>query len=369
MKKITWSCNLDASGYSSCARSYIKALFLNNNCEVNVIANNVAKNINLTGLDFDDLNFFSKLYVGKKESFRNLVQHTVPDRFIFGENNIIYTITELICPKRWTKICNKIDLIMTASSFSKQKMIESGFEENRIEIIPHCHDLSMWNPEIKPLNIKNLKDFNFVFVGDYTPRKNGDFLIESFLKAFEGNKNVSLTIKGYFNSFSKEDQIKLFKRIKSIINNSYIQEDKRPSVFFYGEPISEKIMSRFMNSFDCLVSPHRGEGWGLALSQMMALGKPVIGTNYSGNLHFMNSNNSFLIDIKGFENVCKEMVLINPNYEGCKWPIIDQDSLIDQMRFVYNNKQKSEEITLNGQKYIHDNFSFEKISNLILDKI
>ena len=47
---------------------------------------------------------------------------------------------------------------------------------------------------------------------------------------------------------------------------------------------------------DCYVSLHRSEGLGLTMAEAMAIGKPVIGTAYSGNLDFMTSKNSFLVD-------------------------------------------------------------------------
>ena len=49
---------------------------------------------------------------------------------------------------------------------------------------------------------------------------------------------------------------------------------------------------------DAYVSLHRAEGLGLGLAEAMALGKPVIGTGYSGNLEFMNEGNSLLVDYR-----------------------------------------------------------------------
>ena len=50
-----------------------------------------------------------------------------------------------------------------------------------------------------------------------------------------------------------------------------------------------------MAACDCYVSLHRAEGYGLTMAEAMALGRPVIGTGYSGNLEFMTSENSVLV--------------------------------------------------------------------------
>src|SRR5437773_750002 len=51
-----------------------------------------------------------------------------------------------------------------------------------------------------------------------------------------------------------------------------------------------------MNNCDCYVSLHRSEGFGFTMAEAMLMGKPVIGTAYSGNLDFMTPDNSLLVD-------------------------------------------------------------------------
>ena len=50
-----------------------------------------------------------------------------------------------------------------------------------------------------------------------------------------------------------------------------------------------------MASADAYVSLHRAEGYGLTMAEAMMLGKPVIATGYSGNLEFMDEDNSVLV--------------------------------------------------------------------------
>ena len=54
----------------------------------------------------------------------------------------------------------------------------------------------------------------------------------------------------------------------------------------------------FIESADVVLSPHRAEGFGLALAKAMLLGRPVIATDWSGNTEFMTAENACLIGHK-----------------------------------------------------------------------
>jgi glycosyltransferase involved in cell wall biosynthesis len=49
------------------------------------------------------------------------------------------------------------------------------------------------------------------------------------------------------------------------------------------------------DSCDVIVSLHRSEGLGLSLLEGMSLGKPVVGTAWSGNMDFMGAEDSALV--------------------------------------------------------------------------
>ena len=66
-------------------------------------------------------------------------------------------------------------------------------------------------------------------------------------------------------------------------------ESEGANVVFLDQHISAAEMNALFASADCYISLHRSEGLGLGMAQAMYLGKPVIATNYSGNLEFMNS--------------------------------------------------------------------------------
>lgn len=130
--------------------------------------------------------------------------------------------------------------------------------------------------------------FLFLFVFDYLStiqRKNPVGLIEAFKRAFtpgEGPRLLLKTINGPLRPLAEEEVL--------------WAAHGRPDIHLVDRSLSGGELNRLMAACDCYVSLHRSEGFGLTLAEAMAIGKPVIGTGYSGNLDFMNTENSYLID-------------------------------------------------------------------------
>jgi len=92
-----------------------------------------------------------------------------------------------------------------------------------------------------------------------------------------------------------------------------------------------------MSLSDCYLSPHRAEGFGLTLLEMMRLGKPVIGTAYSGNMDFMTPENSYLLDHK--------LVTLTRDYgpyaRGAVWAEPDIDQAAQLIRTVVEHPEEA----------------------------
>jgi glycosyltransferase involved in cell wall biosynthesis/SAM-dependent methyltransferase len=76
---------------------------------------------------------------------------------------------------------------------------------------------------------------------------------------------------------------------------------------------------------DAYLSLHHADALGLSIAKAMAVGKPAIATAYSGNLHFMTPENSYLVD-------CTPSVRCN----GPVWVDPDLDHAAQLMREVYD---------------------------------
>jgi glycosyltransferase involved in cell wall biosynthesis len=107
-------------------------------------------------------------------------------------------------------------------------------------------------------------------------RKNPEAAIASFLKAFGDSSTAHLVVKTMRSEESPESLVRLRAAAGDHQNISIIDRTMTRDEVFALEA-----------AVDCFVSLHRAEGFGLALAECMLLGKPVIATNWSGNVDFM----------------------------------------------------------------------------------
>jgi glycosyltransferase involved in cell wall biosynthesis len=190
-------------------------------------------------------------------------------------------------PKKWIKIRHWIDEIWVQSDF-----LFNIFKKMSLNVkkIPFQLDIKI-NQKLNREYFKlPEKKFIFLFVFDYKSfyyRKNPEGIVHAFKKAFRNREDVYLLIKTInANLFSKE-------RDRLISLTEFSKNIKIINKFF-----SLTEHHSLLNLCDAYISLHRSEGLGLVMAEAMFLGKPVIATNYSGNLEFMNNKNSCLIKYK-----------------------------------------------------------------------
>jgi len=103
-----------------------------------------------------------------------------------------------------------------------------------------------------------------------------------------------------------------------------------------------------MASCDAYVSLHRSEGFGLTIAEAMAHGKPVIATDYSGNLDFMSEDNSYLVPA----SKVKIPPGCNPYPTGAFWAEPDVEAAALLMQELVLNTDKVAEKARRGQEDI-----------------
>jgi glycosyltransferase involved in cell wall biosynthesis len=137
------------------------------------------------------------------------------------------------------------------------------------------------------------------------------------------------------------------------------------NIVFMDRHISAAEMNSLFISADCYVSLHRSEGLGLGMAHAMYLAKPVIGTGYGGNLEFMNSNNSLLVNYT-MTQLEEES---GPYEKGTRWAEPNVEQAAELMHFLYQNRREAEAIGARGAASVRATLDPTVTSRQILGRV
>jgi glycosyltransferase involved in cell wall biosynthesis len=116
---------------------------------------------------------------------------------------------------------------------------------------------------------------------------------------------------------------------------------------------------------DCFVSLHRSEGFGLGLAEAMYQGKPVIGTDWSGNTDFMNAENSCPVRYS-LERLDQSF---GPYSKGQTWAEPDSDHAAWFMRRLVEDDSYRRRIAAAGQETIRSDYSPRAVGRRYLERL
>lgn len=255
-------------------------------------------------------------------------------------------------PDEWCDTFDLVDEIWVASEFVR-KSIQAKTTKPVI-IIP---------PSIEVVFDTQLtrKDFglpqeSFLFLVAYDvlsnqERKNPMGAIHAFKKAFSpGDMTVGLVIK--INNANHNLNHK--EALKAELNgwkNCYFLEETYPKEKF----------NALLNSIDVYVSLHRSEGFGLIPAEAMYLGKPVIMTNWSGNMDYMTQDNCCPVDFEMIP-VGGKKGIYNSNQV---WVEPDQNQASKFMIKLAQEKNFYNMISKNSRNSIKSLYDIQELSNMI----
>lgn len=261
-------------------------------------------------------------------------------------------------PEQWLKALAYVDEVWVASSFVRTAFSRVG--DKPIVLIP---------PPVAPVDsgmawrdrasIGVPEDaYVFLFVFDFNSvyaRKNPGAIIEAFKAAFpQGDEDVRLIIKTSNGLNHLGDLRDLMRRAES--DSRVMVRDQR---------LGATQMAVLHASSDAYVSLHRSEGFGLTIAESMARGKPVIATNWSGNVDFMDAENSLPIDY--------ELVPVaEGQYPGDvreQWAEPDVRHAARAMRRLAEDRQLGSRLGARARSRLESDYNFERVGKLMADRL
>jgi glycosyltransferase involved in cell wall biosynthesis len=184
------------------------------------------------------------------------------------------------------------DALIVANSRT-ETALPKGYQGKIYEVVESGVDLSIWqqNNEKNTLKSFSNEQVHFVYSGRFVDWKGIQFLLEAFKQVAPKN-NAILHLIG--------DGILRQEIEKTLISSPYFKE----KVTLHGW-LSREESAKIIRQCDVFIMPSLRECGGTAILESMALGLPVIATNWLGPASYLNSTCGILIEPTSKEGFVK----------------------------------------------------------------
>lgn len=362
--KYTAPC-LDYSGYGECSRHDVASL---TGAGVNVTTQ--IPNYTLEHSDYGSLGELCRKLENRALGYQVKIIHTTPNTYPLYFEDDKYHIGRVFwetdkLPLDFSKQVEKCDEIWTGSEYNK-KAIENAGVTKPIYIIPEAIDTSIDFDKVKPYITEADPTYKFYSMFEWTERKNPEALLTAYWQEFTNGEKVSLTIKTYLDNFQPRKKAELDQKIRVIKKG--LRQDKFAPAYIYRQLMDRHQIYRFHKTFDCFVSAHRGEGWGIPQMEAMLMGKPIISTGCGGIHEYISKKEGVILPYK-LVSITGEVR--NPQwYRGDqKWADVSVKDLRKAMRSMYENKKKGVTMGKNARDLVLKSFSTKAVGKIMKHRL
>jgi glycosyltransferase involved in cell wall biosynthesis len=399
------SCPLETmSGYGARSRDIIKALLKYDKYDIKVISQrwgNTAYNVLDPNVNEDkqllDLIWRQPHLPAQPDVW---IQITVPNEFQpIGKYNIGITagIETTVCDPSWLEGLNRMDLNLVSSNHAKTVFEQSSFEqrdkntnqvlkniklEKPVEVLFEGVDLNKYfyiaDDELDGTDLVRSLDeikeeFCYLFVGHWLQgdisedRKNVGYTIKAFLETFKNKKSApALILKTSQVTNSIMDRDEILKKIDAV---KQTVKGNLPNVYLLHGDLDDKDINDLYNhgKVKAMVSLTKGEGFGRPLLEFSLSKKPIIASNWSGHIDFLNPEYNVLVS-GTLTNVHPSAAAKNMILTESQWFTPNDGDVAEAFKNVYDYYKKYSELAKRQAHYAKTNFSFDKMAE-VLDSI
>ena len=323
------------------------------------------------------------------------MQITVPNEFNpVGKYNIGMTagMETTIVHHSWVEGMNRMDINFVSSEHSKQTFLNSIYTKNNeqnqpvgeikiqkpIEVLFEGANLDVYKPVKSNFDLSQMKEsFAYLFVGHWMQgnlgedRKNVGLLVKAFFELFKNKQNApALILKTAVTGASYMGRDQIIDKITQI--KATMGDQRLPNVYLLHGEFSDVEMNEIYNhpKVKAMVSLTKGEGFGRPLLEFSLTKKPILATNWSGHIDFLNSEFTSLIngELKNVDDsaVVKDMIL-----KESQWFTPNPGEIGHYLKDMFKNYKKYAELGKRQAHYSKTNFSWGKMDeklNEYLDK-
>ena len=312
-------------------------------------------------------------------------QISVPNEFQpIGDYNIGFTagIETTTCDPKWVEGLNRMDLNFVSSEHSKEVFLNSKFEQRDsrnnsivgkievnkpIEVLLEGANLSTYLPASSTFNLDSVEeDFAYLFMGHWMQgaigedRKNVGALIHYFLDTFKNKKKTpALILKTSGAGSSYMDRESILNKI-GYIRDSIKDAKSLPNIYLLHGEFTDKEINELYNhkKVKAMINLTKGEGFGRPLLEFSLTKKPIITTNWSGHLDFLNPEYVTLIN-GGLNNVHDSAVVPDIILKESKWFTPNYYEFIHYLKDMFEDYKPYKEKAIRQAYKSKTEFSYE----------
>lgn len=351
------ACFLGPSGLSRAAREYFKAfsarsfrvipVWLSEPTPEGVDAGLAERMLSAAGRPMDSESI--ELYVGLPHALRTAKNaKAVLGSCVF--ENFALTSAQI-------GACRKMDAILVPSTFCYRSCVSSGLDRRRVFYLPYPLDSDTWNGHVRP-SVAPSGRFRFLYMNSLYHRKGYDVLLRAWWKEFGQDDPVELYVKSY-----REDDrpLPVEAHIDAVAKDARADRSKEAPIRIVDKVMDDAELPAFMASFDCYVSPHRSEGFGMNPWHAMALGVPVVCTDYGGVTDFAKEDTAWLVPSEGMVPPSSEELRIFPHLRGTRWAEPSEEGLRRQMRACMSSPDEARLKATKGGRFVHRQYAPDRV--------
>ena len=270
------------------------------------------------------------------------------------------------CNPSWLAACSSMNKVVVPSSHTMSSFQYYGNADNML-VIPESFPDAILADTHDPI-FELDTNFNLLVFGQITgnnpenDRKNIYHTIRILCDVFADAPDVGIVIKTNSGKSSKIDR----QITKNLLCQLLAQVRKGPYPkfhFLHGSLDDDEVASLYKHpKINALVSLTRGEGFGLPILEAAASGLPVIATNWSAYLDFMNKGRFIGIDysvIQIHPSRCDENIFMKDS----QWAQPDENDFKETVQKFYKKPHKPREWAASLAKVIRTEYSFGAIAS------
>lgn len=277
-----------------------------------------------------------------------VVRDALGERCFAGKYNIGYWYWELPeFPAMFDFAFDQVDEIWVATEFILNAI--SAKTNKPVKLMPpnvQVSEFAEFDPSEYEISQDDFVFFHMSDVLSMPERKNPEGVLKAFEKAFGSypEKNVKLLLK--ISNLERQPEL------ESVIRDAANRDARIKVISGY---LNRDKLNALMANINCYVSLHKAEGFGLPIAEAMNLGKVVIATMWSGNVDFMDQNNSLPIKYK----LQKLEKTIGPYEKGQEWADPCLDDAAEKMYHLIEDTELQKAIGESAKITISERFSPE----------